>query len=164
VAAAEADIRRAIEQMGGDDVDQYTVLQTALTEVDKAELDLANTVVTAPAAGVITDLRTDVGLYAGTGSPVLTLVAIRDVWINAEFTENNLGHMQVGTPVDIVFDALHRTRVQRPPCAASAGRQCRQRAAAGHVAVDSTTVATGCGSRSASRDRGIRCATGSRAA
>jgi multidrug resistance efflux pump len=106
VAAAEADIRRAIEQMGGDDVDENTVLQTALTAVDKAQLDLANTVVTAPAAGVITDLRTDVGLYAGTGSPVLTLVAIRDVWINAEFTENNLGHMQVGTPVDIVFDAL----------------------------------------------------------
>ncbi|UHQ19543.1 HlyD family secretion protein [Lysobacter sp. KIS68-7] len=106
VAAAEADIRRAIEQMGGDDVDQNTVLETALTAVDKAELDLSNTVVKAPSAGVITDLRTDVGLYAGTGSPVLTLVAIGDVWINAEFTENNLGHMQVGTPVDIVFDAL----------------------------------------------------------
>ncbi len=106
VAAAEADIRRAIDQMGGDRVEENTVLQTALTAVDKAQLDFANTVVRAPSNGVITDLRTDVGLYAGAGSPVLTLVAIHDVWINAEFTENNLGHMKVGTPVDIVFDVL----------------------------------------------------------
>lgn len=106
VAAAEADIRRAIEQMGGDDVEQNTQLQTARTAVEKAQLDVSNTVVRAPSSGVITDLRTDVGLYAGTGSPVLTLVAIHDVWINAEFTENNLGHLRAGTPVDIVFDAL----------------------------------------------------------
>jgi len=36
----------------------------------------------------------------------MTLVAIRDVWINAEFTENNLGHLRGGTPVEILFDAL----------------------------------------------------------
>jgi multidrug resistance efflux pump len=47
-----------------------------------------------------------VGVYAGTGSPVMTLVAIHDVWINAEFTENNLGHLRSGSPVEILFDAL----------------------------------------------------------
>jgi len=106
VVAAQADIRRAIDTMGGDSAEENTVLETALTAVEKAELDLANTVIRAPSNGVITDLRTDVGLYAGTGSPVLTLVAVGDVWINAEFTENNLGHMKAGTPVDIVFDAM----------------------------------------------------------
>jgi multidrug resistance efflux pump len=74
--------------------------------VEKAQLDLANTVVKASSRGVITDLRADVGQYAGTGSPVMTLVAINDVWINAEFTENNLGHMRPGSPVEILFDAL----------------------------------------------------------
>jgi len=106
VAAAEADIRRAIDTMGGDSMEENTALETALTAVKKAELDLSNTVIQAPSNGVITDLRTDVGLYAGTGSPVLTLVAVHDVWINAEFSENNLGHMKAGTPVDIVFDAM----------------------------------------------------------
>jgi len=106
VVAAEADIRRAIDTMGGDSEEGNTVLETALTAVEKAELDLSNTVIRAPSNGVITDLRTDVGLYAGTGSPVLTLVALGDVWINAEFTENNLGHLKAGTPVDIVFDAM----------------------------------------------------------
>ena len=106
VTAAQADIQRAIEQMGGDDAENNTILKTALTAVAKAELDLANTVVRATARGVVTDLTTDVGRYAGTGSPVLTLIGIHDVWINAEFTENNLGHVTVGTPVDILFDVM----------------------------------------------------------
>lgn len=106
VTAAQADIQRAIEQMGGDDAENNTLIKTAMTAVAKAELDLANTVVRATARGVVTDLTTDVGRYAGTGSPVLTLIGIHDVWINAEFTENNLGHVTVGTPVDILFDVM----------------------------------------------------------
>jgi len=106
VEAAEAEIQRAIEQKGGDDEQNNAILKTAQSAVEKAALDLANTVVKAASRGMITDLRADVGQYAGTGSPVMTLVAIHDVWINAEFTENNLGHLKPGTPVEIVFDVL----------------------------------------------------------
>jgi len=106
VSAREADIQRAIEQKGGDDDANNAILKSALSAVEKAELDLANTIVKASSRGVITDLRTDVGQYAGTGSPVMTLVAIRDVWIDADFTENNLGHLQTGSPVEILFDVL----------------------------------------------------------
>ena len=106
VAGAEADIERAIEQMGGEDREENAILLTALAAVDKAELDLANTAVTASSRGIITDLRADVGQYAGTGSPVMTLVAMHDLWVSAEFTENNLGHVQVGTEVEIHFDAV----------------------------------------------------------
>lgn len=106
VTAAEADIRRAIEQMGGLDEKDNAILKTALSAVEKAELDLANTTVKALSRGIITDLRADVGRFAGTGSPVLTLISLHDVWINAEFTENNLGHLRSGTPVEILFDAL----------------------------------------------------------
>ena len=106
VTAAQADIQRAIQQMGGDDAENNTILKTAMTAVAKAELDLANSVVRATERGVVTDLTTDVGRYAGTGSPVLTLIGIHDVWINAEFTENNLGHVTIGTPVEILFDVI----------------------------------------------------------
>lgn len=106
VAAAEADIQRAIEQKGGDADADNGILRSATSAVAKAELDLANTVVKAPSRGVITDLRADVGQYAGTGSPVMTLIAIHDLWISAEFTENNLGHLRAGAPVEIVFDVL----------------------------------------------------------
>lgn len=106
VSAAKADIQQAIEQKGGDDDEDNAILKSALSAVEKAKLDLANTVVTAPSRGVITDLRTDVGLYAGTGAPVMTLIATQDVWISAEFTENNLGHLHPDSPVEILFDVL----------------------------------------------------------
>ncbi|MCP4283989.1 MAG: HlyD family secretion protein [Gammaproteobacteria bacterium] len=106
VAAAESAIQQAIEQKGGNDDDNNAILNVALSAVEKAELDLANTVVKASSDGMITDLRADVGQYAATGNPVMTLVAVNDVWISAEFTENNLGHLRPGSPVEILFDVL----------------------------------------------------------
>ena len=36
----------------------------------------------------------------------MTFLAIHDVWVQADFTENNLGNIKRGDPVEIVFDAL----------------------------------------------------------
>jgi multidrug resistance efflux pump len=105
VDAAEAEIQRAIEQKGGDAEDN-TILKTAQSAVEKATLDLENTTVRASSRGIVTDLRADVGQYAGTGTPVMTLIAIHDVWIDAEFTENNLGHLRPGSRVEILFDVV----------------------------------------------------------
>lgn len=106
VVAAKADIQRAIEQKGGENDKNNAILKTALSAVEKAQLDLTNTLVKASSQGLITDLRADVGQFAGTGSPVLTLISLHDVWINAEFTENNLGHLHAGSRVEILFDVL----------------------------------------------------------
>ncbi|WP_456404055.1 HlyD family secretion protein [Thiolapillus sp.] len=105
VAAAEAEIRRAIEQKGGEGEDNAK-LKSALSAVEKAKLDLENTVVKASTRGIITDLRAEVGQFAAVGNPVMTLIALHDIWISADFTENNLGHMRIGTPVELVIDAL----------------------------------------------------------
>jgi len=108
VTAAEAEIERAKEQRGGE-VEDNAQLKSAQSAVDIAERDLGNTIVRASARGIITDLRTDVGQFAAAGTSLMTLISINDIWINAEFTENNLGHVRVGTPVEIVLDALPGT-------------------------------------------------------
>jgi multidrug resistance efflux pump len=105
VAAARAEVERAREQQGGSEAENAQ-LRSAAAAVEKAELDLANTRVRARSAGLITDLRTDVGQFAAAGSPVMTLIAIHDVWVSADMTENNLGHVEPGTPVAIALDAL----------------------------------------------------------
>ncbi|MBT8768267.1 HlyD family secretion protein [Metapseudomonas boanensis] len=104
VAAARADVQRAREQQGGSE-EENAQLRSAATALEKAELDLANTRIRARSAGLITDLRTDVGQYAAAGNPVMTLIAIHDLWISADLTENNLSHVEPGTPVAIVLDA-----------------------------------------------------------
>jgi len=105
VAAARAEVQRAREQEGGSGEDNAK-LRSAVSTLNKAELDLAKTHIRARSAGLITDLRTEVGQFAAAGNPVMTLIAMQDVWISAEMTENNLGHLQPGTPVRIVLDSL----------------------------------------------------------
>jgi multidrug resistance efflux pump len=105
VAAARAEVERAREQQGGSEAENAQ-LRSAAAAVEKAELDLANTRILARSGGVITDLRAEVGQFAAAGNPVMTLIAIRDVWVSADMTENNLSHLQPGTAVAIALDAL----------------------------------------------------------
>ncbi len=103
--AAEADLRKAREAAGeaGDDNAQ---LRSARAAIEKAELDLARTKVVAPARGLVTDLRTDVGHFAQAGAPAMTLIVIHDLWIDADMTENNLGNIEPADEVAIVLDVL----------------------------------------------------------
>ncbi|MGB4075877.1 HlyD family secretion protein [Pseudomonas sp.] len=115
VAAAQAEVQKARETEGGSGEDNAR-LRSATAAVEQAELDLSKTQVKAASAGLITDLRIEVGQYAGAGSPQMTLIALNDLWISAEMSENNLGHLQPGTPVAIVLDArpghIYRGRVR----------------------------------------------------
>jgi multidrug resistance efflux pump len=103
--AAEANLERARQDLGeaGDDNTRILQAQTALAQ---AELDLARTVVVAPSDGIVTEVRVDRGNFAQAGAPLMTFLATDDIWVQADFTENNLGHIKRGDPVDIVFDSL----------------------------------------------------------
>ena len=100
---AEADLRRAQETAGASG-EKNAQLMSARAAIEKAELDLKRTQVVAPARGSVTDLRTDVGLYAQVGAPAMTLIAIHDLWISADMTENNLGNIKPGDKAAIVLD------------------------------------------------------------
>ena len=74
--------------------------------MEKAELDLRHTRVLAPARGIVTDLRVDVGHFVQPGAPVMTLIAMHDLWISADITENNLGNIHPGDEAAIVLDVM----------------------------------------------------------
>ncbi|WP_336511598.1 HlyD family secretion protein [Candidatus Accumulibacter phosphatis] len=103
--AAEADVRKA-QEAAGEAGDNNAQLRSARAAIEKAALDLARTKVVAPAGGRVADLRTEVGQFAQAGAPVMTLIAIRDLWISADMTENNLGNLEPGDEVAIVLDML----------------------------------------------------------
>lgn len=104
VFAAEAEVRRAIE-VAGIDGENNSQLLSALSAVNKAELDRANTQVLAPSRGVVTNLGTDAGQFISAGAAAMTLIAIHDVWISADLTENNLGNINIGDKVSILLDS-----------------------------------------------------------
>jgi multidrug resistance efflux pump len=105
VEAAQAQVRQAREQEGGP-LDSNAKLLSAKQAVKKAELDMQHAVLRAPGRGLVTDLRTDAGQFATAGTPLLTLIAVHDLWISADMTENNLSQIRPGNPVEIVLDAL----------------------------------------------------------
>ncbi len=109
--AAGADVERARQDLGETGEANYRILQ-ARAGLEQAELDLVRTSVLAPDRGVVTDIRVDRGNFAQAGAPLMTFLASDDIWVQADFTENNLGNIKPGDEVDLVFDALPGTVVK----------------------------------------------------
>ncbi|MGI9201777.1 MAG: HlyD family secretion protein [Woeseiaceae bacterium] len=105
LAAAQASLRKAQEALGQVG-DQNTQVQQAQAALEQAQLDLSRTLVVAPEGGIVTDVRVDRGNFAQAGAPQMTFLGTYDVWVQADFTENNLGNLKSGDAVEIVFDAL----------------------------------------------------------
>jgi multidrug resistance efflux pump len=105
LAASQANLEKAIQDLGETGEGNSRILQ-AQAALEQAELDLARTTVRAPDDGLLTDVRVDRGNFAAAGAPLMTFIGIQNIWIQADFTENNLGHIDPGDRVEIVFDSL----------------------------------------------------------
>ena len=78
-------------------------LRSAKASKDKAALDLSYTKIYAPQAGTVSSRRVEKGMYVTAGAPLFTLVP-EEVWVVANFKENQLKDMKPGQPVDIKID------------------------------------------------------------
>ncbi len=81
-------------------------LEKAMAEKADASLKLSYASITAPIAGVVAQRHARIGGYARRGEPLLTLVPLDKVYIEANFRETQLANVHVGQPVDITVDAL----------------------------------------------------------
>lgn len=70
---------------------------------DKAKLNLSYTNIYAPQAGTVSSRRVEKGMYVNVGTPLFTIVP-ENVWVVANYKENQLRHMKPGQPVDIKID------------------------------------------------------------
>ena len=105
LSAAEASRNKALQDLGAEGESNSRILQ-ARASLDQARLNLERATVYAPEDGVVTGVRLDKGSFAAAGKPQLTFIATHNIWVQADFTENNLGHIDPGDEVAIVFDAL----------------------------------------------------------
>jgi multidrug resistance efflux pump len=105
VEGARANLAKAREDFGEEGEQNVRILQ-AQAALSQARLDLERTSVRAPTDGLVTDVRVDRGNFASTGAPQMTFLAVHNIWVQADFTENNLGHIEPGSEVEILFDAL----------------------------------------------------------
>ena len=78
-------------------------LANAQAAKEKAQLDLSYTKIYAPQSGTVASRRVEKGMYVNVGSPLFTLVP-DEVWVVANFKENQLRYMKPGQDVDIKVD------------------------------------------------------------
>lgn len=78
-------------------------LKVVKAQKEQAELNLSYTNVYAPQSGTVASRRVEKGMYVQVGTPLFTIVP-EEVWVVANFKENQLRHMKAGQSVDIKVD------------------------------------------------------------
>jgi len=108
LAAVQERAARVLASLGGEPglpADRHPRFLEAQAARNAAQLDLAHTRVTAAAAGVVSNMKLQVGEFVTRGVPVFSLIESRDTWVEANFKETQLAGVRVGQPARIVADA-----------------------------------------------------------
>lgn len=79
----------------------------ARARVDKAEVDLGRTVIRAPIDGVIARRQVQLGQRVQPSTPLLSVVPVDQVYVNANFKEVQLAKVRTGQSVELESDLYH---------------------------------------------------------
>ena len=93
VAIAEAALRRAEAAIAG-----------AQADLDLAEINLRDSQIVAPYAGVVTERLTEAGAYVRGGDPVIRLIGDQLLEIEADVPFQNLAGLEPGVEVGVALD------------------------------------------------------------
>jgi membrane fusion protein, multidrug efflux system len=85
-------------------VENHPDVQNAAAKVREAYLMYARTVLPAPVSGFVAKRAVQLGQRVGPGAPLMAIVPLEQVWIDANFKEPQLAAMRVGQPVKLVAD------------------------------------------------------------
>lgn len=77
---------------------------TAKAKLKNAQLDLERTVIRAPIDGVVTRRQVQVGQRVAQGNPIMSIVPLSQVYVDANFKERQLRQVRIGMPATVVAD------------------------------------------------------------
>jgi membrane fusion protein (multidrug efflux system) len=80
-------------------------LQQARADLDYARQQLAYTTLRAPVAGMIAKKNLETGQVVQAGRPLLAVVPLEDVWVEAHFKETQLQYIRPGQKATLKVDA-----------------------------------------------------------
>lgn len=89
---------------------QQPAVQTAISHIKDAWLNLQRTQIRAPMAGQIAKRNIQVGQRIAPGALLMAVVPLNNLWVDANFKEVQLRKMRIGQPVTMTAD-LYGSRV-----------------------------------------------------
>ncbi|MDR5782893.1 HlyD family efflux transporter periplasmic adaptor subunit [Caballeronia sp. LZ065] len=112
VSAAQAALDAARQQSEANhaltdrtSIAQHPNVQAAATKVRDAWLAYARNTLPAPVTGYVARRSVQVGQRVAPGAPLMAIVPLDGVWVDANFKEVQLAHMRIGQPVTLTADA-----------------------------------------------------------
>ena len=109
--AAESALQAARDQLtsnqaltDGTTVAQHPNVQRAAAQVQAAYLALSRNTLLAPITGYIAKRSVQVGQRVAPGTPLLSVVPLNALWVDANFKEVQVAKMRIGQPVELYSD------------------------------------------------------------
>src|ERR1700688_756766 len=110
LASAQATLKlaqRQVEALRAQRKSAVASLGQAEAQRDQAKLNLSYTKILAPVDGMIAQRSVQVGNYVSVGGALMAVVPLSEVYIEANYREVQLGHVQAGQRVRIHVDAYN---------------------------------------------------------
>jgi membrane fusion protein (multidrug efflux system) len=104
VDAARAAYEANEAQIAGTTVATHPTVLAAAARLRDAALALHRTEITAPVDGVVAKRSVEIGQRVDAGTPLMSIIPLNDVWIDANFKEVQLKHLRIGQPVAVHAD------------------------------------------------------------
>ena len=111
LAAAESATEAAREQLASNQsltenipVEQHPNVLRAGARVREAYLALRRVELVAPVDGYVARRSVQLGQRVQAGAPLLSVVALNSVWVDANFKEGQLRNLRIGQPVELAAD------------------------------------------------------------
>jgi membrane fusion protein (multidrug efflux system) len=111
LAAAEAAVVAAREQLAsnqtqteGTTVEQHPSVMAAAAKVREAWLASQRAALPAPIEGYVAKRTVQVGQRVAAGAPLMSIIPLRQVWVDANFKEGQLRKIRIGQPVTLTAD------------------------------------------------------------
>ncbi|WP_186035520.1 HlyD family secretion protein [Burkholderia gladioli] len=111
VKAAQASVDAAQQQLASNraltantTIADHPNVLAAAAKVRDAYLNNARNTLPAPVTGYVAKRSVQVGQRVAPGSPLMSVVPLNAVWVDANFKEVQLTHMRIGQPVELTAD------------------------------------------------------------
>ena len=111
LAAAQAGVVAAREQLSsnqsltdGTSIEQHPSVLMAAAKVREAYLATQRAALQAPVDGYVAKRTVQLGQRVAAGTPMMSIIPLKQVWVDANFKEVQLRNIRIGQPVTLVAD------------------------------------------------------------
>ena len=110
VTAARDQLLSGRTQTDGTSLEGHPSVMVASAKVREAYLTLHRSTITAPVDGYVAKRTVQVGQRIAAGTPLMSVIALKALWVDANFKEVQLRNIRIGQPVTLTAD-LYGKRV-----------------------------------------------------